>query len=79
MKQSWQDLLFAHWPVSVEALRPLIPAKLEIETFDGTAWLGIVPFRRQAVHEIEQEVERRLQVLAGESPRAGGSGTGVSA
>ncbi len=43
------DLLFAHWPVSVEALRPLIPAKLEIETFDGTAWLGIVPFRMEDV------------------------------
>jgi len=45
----------------------------------GADALGIVPFRRQAVHEIEEEVERRLQVLTGESPRAGGSGTGASA
>lgn len=40
----WQDLLFAHWPVPAEALRPLIPAALEIDTFEGRAWLGVVPF-----------------------------------
>ena len=42
--QSWQHLLFAHYPVSVATLRPLIPRELEIETFDGTAWIGVVPF-----------------------------------
>jgi uncharacterized protein YqjF (DUF2071 family) len=41
----WHDLLFAHWPVSVGALRSLIPAKLAIDCFDGVAWLGVVPFR----------------------------------
>lgn len=45
MKQTWLDLLFAHWRVPVESLRPLIPGKLSLETFDGSAWLGIVPFR----------------------------------
>lgn len=45
MKQSWLDLLFAHWPVDPERLRPLIPPGLELETFDGKAWLGVVPFR----------------------------------
>jgi uncharacterized protein YqjF (DUF2071 family) len=45
MRQRWEDLLFAHWPVPPEALRPLIPHPLEIETWDGAAWLGIVPFR----------------------------------
>ena len=44
----------------------------------GADALGIVPFRRQAVHEIEEEVERRLQVLMGDVPRSGGSsGPGV--
>jgi uncharacterized protein len=43
--QDWNDLLFAHWPVPEEALRALVPAALEIETFDGTAWLGVTPFR----------------------------------
>jgi serine/threonine protein kinase len=46
----------------------------------GADALGIVPFRRQAVHEIEAEVERRLQVLMAEAPRNGGTsdpGVGV--
>jgi uncharacterized protein len=45
MRQRWEDLLFAHWPVPLTALRPLVPATLELETFGGTAWLGVVPFR----------------------------------
>ena len=43
--QSWRDLLFAHWPVPIEAVRPLVPAALEVQEFDGVCWLGIVPFR----------------------------------
>ena len=45
----WLDLLFAHWPVPVEAVRPMIPLDLEIDTFDGQAWLGVVPFRMEDV------------------------------
>ncbi len=44
MRMVWRDLLFAHWPVPVAALRDLIPHNLEIDTFDGNAWLGLVPF-----------------------------------
>ena len=40
----WHDLLFMHWPVRAESLRPLIPTSLELDTFDGSAWLGVVPF-----------------------------------
>jgi uncharacterized protein YqjF (DUF2071 family) len=49
MKQVWHDLLFAHWPVSPQTLRPLIPPQLEIDTFAGQAWLGVVPFRMSGV------------------------------
>jgi hypothetical protein len=49
MKQEWQDLLFAHWAVPVDGLRPLIPRGLEIDTFGGQAWLGVVPFRMAGV------------------------------
>ncbi len=49
MRQSWQELLFAHWPVAVEALRPLIPAALTLDTFAGEAWVGIVPFQMREV------------------------------
>jgi len=41
----WRDLLFAHWPVPVESIRPSIPRMFEIDTYDGEAWLGVVPFR----------------------------------
>ncbi len=44
MRQSWHDLLFAHWPVPAKTLRALVPAALEIQEFDGTAWVGVVPF-----------------------------------
>jgi uncharacterized protein YqjF (DUF2071 family) len=50
MAQGWDDLLFAHWPIALATLRPLIPEQLTIETFEGTAWLGIVPFTMRRVH-----------------------------
>lgn len=49
MKMRWHELLFMHWPVPVELLRPHVPAALDIESFDGTAWLGVVPFRMSGV------------------------------
>lgn len=49
MAQSWHDLLFAHWPVPIESLRQALPSALEIDTFDGEAWIGIVPFRMSGV------------------------------
>lgn len=40
----WRDLVFLHWPVDAARLRALLPDGLELETFDGRAWLGVVPF-----------------------------------
>ena len=45
----WHDLLFMHWPVPYATLRPLIPPALALDTFDGAAWIGIVPFRMTGV------------------------------
>jgi uncharacterized protein len=42
--QEWRNLLFMHWPVDPEALRALVPAALELDLYDGVAWVGIVPF-----------------------------------
>jgi uncharacterized protein YqjF (DUF2071 family) len=50
MTQVWQKLLFAHWPISAEIVRPLLPAGLELDTYDGQAWLGVVPFQMEQVH-----------------------------
>ena len=50
MQQSWHDLLFAHWPVPAEVLRRLVPSQLELDTYDGTGWVGVVPFRMSRVY-----------------------------
>ena len=49
MAMRWSELLFMHWPVDAEALRPHIPSMLDVDTFDGRAWLGIVPFTMSGV------------------------------
>jgi hypothetical protein len=53
MAQTWHDLLFAHWRTDVEqlraTLRPQIPDALDIDTFQGEAWIGVVPFRMSGV------------------------------
>lgn len=45
MTQTWNTLLFAHWPLPPETLRPLLPAALTLDTYEGEAWLGVVPFQ----------------------------------
>ena len=49
MFQRWHDLLFAHWPVPADDLRRQLPPGLELDLFDGRAWLGVVPFRMSGV------------------------------
>lgn len=44
MRQTWSDLLFAHWRIPGDRMRELVPEPLEIDTFDGDAWIGVVPF-----------------------------------
>lgn len=45
MYQEWHELLFAHWPVDPDLLRPLVPPCLSLDTHGGTAWVGVTPFR----------------------------------
>jgi uncharacterized protein YqjF (DUF2071 family) len=44
MHQNWGKLLFMHWQIEPDLLRPLIPPVLKLDTFDGSAWIGITPF-----------------------------------
>lgn len=44
MRQRWEKLLFLHWRIPAERLRPLVPPGLEIDTFEGEAWIGVTPF-----------------------------------
>lgn len=78
MAMIWHDLLFAHWPVSAAAIRPLVPESLEVETFGGEAWIGVVPFRMTGVrHRLMPplpwlsafaEINVRTYVRAGGTP-----------
>src|ERR1700742_2659272 len=44
MMQRWNDLLFAHWPVPAAKLESLLPPGLQVDTFDQSGWVGVVPF-----------------------------------
>jgi uncharacterized protein YqjF (DUF2071 family) len=44
MYQTWGTLLFLHWPIAAERLRPLIAPQLSLDTFDGHAWVSVAPF-----------------------------------
>lgn len=48
-RQSWLDLMFAHWPMDAAVLQRLVPAPLKVQEFDGTSWVGLVPFRMAGV------------------------------
>lgn len=44
MRQRWNDLLFVHWQVPASSIAPLVPEGLQVDTFQGSAWLGAMPF-----------------------------------
>ena len=44
LSQEWRNLTFMHWEVDPEKLRPHLPHGLEIDTYDGKAYVGVVPF-----------------------------------
>lgn len=47
--QSWRDLLFVHWEVPQQALRSLLPTRLSIDTWEGRAYVGLVPFAMREI------------------------------
>jgi uncharacterized protein YqjF (DUF2071 family) len=50
VKQTWNDLLFAHWPVARHHLRPFVPPFLELDLFDNEAWLSVTAFNVTDFH-----------------------------
>ena len=47
MGQTWADLLFCHWPVAPETIRPHVADALDLDLFDGDAWVSVTPFEVQ--------------------------------
>ena len=44
MKQQWQELAYIHWRYDAAVVQALLPEGLEVDTFDGSAWVGLIPF-----------------------------------
>ena len=42
--QRWSHLVFLHWRVPAEQVAPLLPAGLTPDEFDGSSWVGLIPF-----------------------------------
>ena len=49
MHQTWADLLFLHWRLDPVDLQATMPPGLTIDTFDGSAWLGLIPFQMRKI------------------------------
>ena len=52
MRQRWAGLLFLHWPVDPALIAERLPAGLHVDTFEGQAWLGVVPFFMDRVRPV---------------------------
>jgi uncharacterized protein YqjF (DUF2071 family) len=50
LAQTWEHMLFAHWRVDPDLLRRYVPPELDLDLWEGTAWVGILPFRMADVH-----------------------------
>jgi uncharacterized protein YqjF (DUF2071 family) len=63
MTQNWNDLLFAHWPVAPASMAALIPPGLDVDLFDGYAWVGVVPFWMDGIrHRIPSIHDRSVAI-----------------
>ncbi len=49
LQMRWTDLLFAHWPLPTQEIARLVPNGFDVDTYDGSAWVGVVPFRMESV------------------------------
>ena len=52
LHQNWHHLLFLHWEVPVSELQRMLPPELTVDTFDGKAYVGLVPFTMTGVRPV---------------------------
>jgi uncharacterized protein YqjF (DUF2071 family) len=72
MSQTWRRLTFLHWPYDPVLVRPLLPPTLVLDTFDGAAWIGLVPFEIHNLRGIPHfpETNVRTYVIGPDGSRA---------
>ena len=72
MSQTWRRLTFLHWPYDPALVRPLVPPSLVLDTFDGAAWIGLVPFEIHNLRGIPHSAETnvRTYVIGPDGSRA---------
>lgn len=49
LRQQWMELAYFHWPYPPELVQQLLPAGVTVDTFDGAAWVGLIPFEMRNV------------------------------
>ena len=49
MVQQWRDLAYLHWRYPADEVKALLPRGLEVDTFDGSAWVGLIPFSMRKI------------------------------
>lgn len=47
--QEWNNAVFLHWRVDNDAIRKMVPADLELELFDRSAWVSLVAFTMEKI------------------------------
>ena len=52
LRMTWSDLAFLHWRLPAEEIRALVPPPLEVDLFDGSAWVAVTPFRMTKVRPV---------------------------
>ncbi len=77
MRMRWEELTMLHWRYPAAEVQALLPEGLTVETFDGSAWVGLVPFQmrvdvpfmpemRRILHFPETNVRTYVQGRSGE-------------
>lgn len=61
--QKWTELLFLHWTFAPEVIRPLVPKSLELDLYDGRAYVGMVPFRMDDIRSAWMPKRAGLEFL----------------
>ena len=50
MYQKWRNLLFTSWPFAPDSIQRRLPPDVEVDTYDGKAWLSLLPLQMEDLH-----------------------------